>query len=73
MGVKAHQILYIGDDPEPDVMGAQQAGLQPVWLTYMRDRNIPAAPGIPSTGTEIPDCTVPRISAWNDLFSLLEK
>lgn len=73
MGVKAGQILYIGDDPESDIMGAQQAGLQPVWPTYIRDRNIPAAPGIPYTNTDMPDCTVPRISVWNDLLSLLDK
>ena len=35
---KEHQILYVGDDPEPDILGAQQAGLQPVWTTCVQDQ-----------------------------------
>jgi FMN hydrolase / 5-amino-6-(5-phospho-D-ribitylamino)uracil phosphatase len=31
-GVEAHQVLHIGDDPEADVVGAMQAGMQAVWL-----------------------------------------
>jgi putative hydrolase of the HAD superfamily len=31
-GVEAHQILHIGDDPQLDVVGAMQAGLQAAWL-----------------------------------------
>jgi HAD superfamily hydrolase (TIGR01509 family) len=31
-GVEASQVLHIGDDPHADVVGAQQAGMQAVWL-----------------------------------------
>ena len=34
LGVEKDQILYVGDDPEPDITGAQKAGLQPVLTTY---------------------------------------
>ncbi|MGD2126640.1 MAG: HAD family hydrolase, partial [Desulfobacteraceae bacterium] len=40
LGVPKNQILYVGDDLEPDIMGARQAGLQPVWTTYVRDQGI---------------------------------
>jgi FMN hydrolase / 5-amino-6-(5-phospho-D-ribitylamino)uracil phosphatase len=31
-GVDAQQVLHIGDDPQADVVGATQAGLQAVWI-----------------------------------------
>jgi putative hydrolase of the HAD superfamily len=72
LGVEKNQILYVGDDPETDITGASQAGILPVWTTYVRDNNIPAAPGIRIGSDETPDIEVPRISTWEDLFSLLE-
>jgi putative hydrolase of the HAD superfamily len=27
-----HEVLYVGDDPELDVVGARTAGMQPVWI-----------------------------------------
>jgi putative hydrolase of the HAD superfamily len=71
LGVERHEILYVGDDPEPDIHGAQRVGLQPVWFTYVRDRNIPPAPGIMSAGYEEPECQVPRISEWQEFLNLL--
>ena len=68
-----NQILYVGDDPEPDIAGAQRAGLQPVWTTYVRDNNLPFVPGVASRDVEDPDIKVPRISTWKDLLSLLDK
>jgi putative hydrolase of the HAD superfamily len=73
LGVEKNQILYVGDDPEPDITGAQRAGLQPVWTTYIRDQNLPFALGIMSRDAEEPDLKVPRISTWKDLLSLLDK
>jgi FMN phosphatase YigB (HAD superfamily) len=32
MGVLPQEVLHIGDDPHLDVVAAQQAGLQAVWL-----------------------------------------
>jgi len=31
-GVPAHRVLYVGDDPEFDVIGPQDAGLQAIWI-----------------------------------------
>ena len=71
LGVEKHEVLYVGDDPEPDIHGAQRVGLQPVWFTYVRDHNIPLAPGIMSGDSGEPECQVPRISDWQELLNLL--
>lgn len=34
--VKAHEMVYIGDDPEKDVIGAQQVGLRTIWFNPQR-------------------------------------
>ena len=70
LNVKKNQILYIGDDPEADVIGAQQAGLQPVWATYAQEHNLAFKPTVPTKTTEIPDQSTLRISNWQDLLSL---
>jgi putative hydrolase of the HAD superfamily len=67
------EILYVGDDPEPDIYGALQAGLQPVWSTYVRDHNIPRGSGVLSKGNETPGGDVPRFSTWLDFLSMLSK
>jgi putative hydrolase of the HAD superfamily len=72
MAVQKDQIVYIGDDVEADIAGGLAVGLQPIWTTYVRDNDIPVAPGIPSSAGEEPHPAVPRISTWKDLFSLLE-
>jgi len=71
LGVRNDKVLYIGDDLEPDIEGAQRAGLQPVLTTYVRDQNIPFVPGIAFSGAEEVGCEVPKISTWKDLLSLL--
>jgi putative hydrolase of the HAD superfamily len=71
LGVNKDQILYVGDDPDSDITGAQRAGLQPVWTTYVRDQNLLFVPGIVFSSDEKPDCNVPRISTWKDLLLLL--
>lgn len=73
LGVEKDQILYVGDNPEPDITGAQKAGLQPVLTTYVRDQNIQSVPGIFFQGDEKLDCKVPKISKWKDLLSLLDR
>jgi putative hydrolase of the HAD superfamily len=70
-GVETEQILYVGDDLEPDIKGARAVGLQPVWTTYVMDHQIPYARGILTGVPEPPDPAVPRISTWQDLLSLL--
>lgn len=71
LGVAPAELLYIGDDPEPDIDGACKAGLQPVWTTYVRDRRLPLAPGMAVAQHDNPQCPAPRISSWADLLRLL--
>jgi FMN phosphatase YigB (HAD superfamily) len=73
MGKPREQILFIGDDPEADVAGALQSGLQPAWMTYVRDHNLPFLPYTQSEKENSPELEVPRISTWNDLLTLLKK
>ncbi len=72
LGEPADRVLYVGDDPEADVQGARDAGLQPVLTTCVTDQDIPSAltPLSPDRTTLPPD--VPRISCWQDLLSMLE-
>lgn len=72
LGLRKSQILFVGDDPELDVNGAHRAGLQPIWMTYVRDENIPSAKSVLSGNMERPDFEVPRISTWEELPSLLD-
>jgi putative hydrolase of the HAD superfamily len=73
LGVRKEHILYVGDDPEPDITGARQAGIRPVWFTYVRDKRIPSVPGIAGMMSPDPEGDVTRISDWSNLFSLLDK
>lgn len=71
--VPNNQIAFVGDDPEADVSGALQAGLQPIWTTYVRDNNILPAPGMLGPAEVDPGPSVPRISRWGELLALLDK
>ena len=73
LGTDGERILYVGDDPEPDVTGARQNGLIPVWSTYVRDHGLAFAPGYVGTAMEPPAEGVPRISEWPDLIALLRE
>ncbi len=73
LGTHKANTLYVGDDPDADIHGAQQAGLQPIWTTYVRDNNIPQVRGMLQSEGEKPDFDVLQISSWNDLFLLLEQ
>ena len=37
-GVRAHEVLHVGDDPAMDVLGAHGAGMQTVWLNRTGQR-----------------------------------
>jgi putative hydrolase of the HAD superfamily len=72
LGVTPAELLYVGDDPAPDIDGACSAGLKPVWTTYVRDRHIPLAAEIAMEQLPGPQCPAPRISSWDDLLHLLK-
>lgn len=73
MGHEPGEVLFIGDDPEADIMGAAGAGLRPVWTTYVRDNNLPHAVSAAVSSYADPDESVERISSWDDLFSILDR
>lgn len=72
LGLGAHELLYVGDDPEPDIDGARSAGIRTVWTTYVRDRNIPPVPGVTPEQLPTPNCPTQRISSWKELLVLLD-
>ena len=72
LGASKEELIYVGDDPEPDVDGAMDSGIRPVWTTYVRDRDIALAPGVASRQTEGPRNPAERISRWDDLLALLD-
>jgi putative hydrolase of the HAD superfamily len=64
-------IIYIGDDPEADILGAKGAGIRPFWMTYLRDRNLPVMPSTVTGQNHMVADDIPRISDWTDLLNLL--
>jgi len=71
--VEAGRILYVGDDPVPDIFGAERAGLRPVWTTYVKDRGLSRVPLGADSYAEAPGPHIPRISSWEELLSMLHK
>lgn len=72
LGHPAEEVMFLGDDAVQDILGARDAGLFPVWMTYVRDHGLPLVPGISFVEEQDPDPAIPRISTWDDLFSLIE-
>ena len=73
LGVEPEQTIYVGDDPEPDITGAQGAGLRPVWATYVENKELPVSLNVSAITPEENHAHVPRISTWQDLFLLLRE
>jgi putative hydrolase of the HAD superfamily len=73
LGVEKEGILYVGDDPEPDILGASQAGLRPIWMTYVRDNQVPVLAGLGSGQSSMIIPSVPKISNWNEFLILLQQ
>ena len=71
-GISEQYIVYVGDDPDPDINGARRAGMQAVWFTYARDHHIPTVPGVGPSGASEPDFAVPRASTWEEFLVLME-
>lgn len=72
MGVRNSEMIYVGDDPEPDLIGPKQVGIVPVWTTYVRDHTQTFNPQLVPGLLNIPDFKVSTISDWEELFTLLE-
>jgi putative hydrolase of the HAD superfamily len=71
LGVSKERCIYIGDDPECDIDGAWEAGIESIWMTYVRDAKIPLAPGPDLQKAKTPQKETPRISSWEELSALL--
>ena len=72
MGFKAAEMIYIGDDPEPDIMGAQKAGLNPVWMTFVHDHPVSTSPRLLPSSSIAVDQNIPKVSSWEEFLHLLE-
>lgn len=59
-------IAFVGDDPRTDVEGSVSAGMQPVHTIYARRQQDAAALTTPPA-----DPSVPTVSSWQDLLTLL--
>ncbi|MGH8108558.1 MAG: HAD family hydrolase [Arenimonas sp.] len=58
LGVSAHEVLHIGDDPLLDIVGAQRAGLRSCWINRRNETwpDIYAAPDLQFTSlTDLAD------------------
>ena len=57
IGLSPHEVVYVGDSPEEDVVGAQNAQIPVVWLNRT---SRPPLPGIPSpqfTARNLDECS----------------
>lgn len=62
LGVEPAQILHVGDDPQMDVIGARDAGLQAAWIN--RDRKPWPAERGPPPALDLPDMAA--LADWLD-------
>jgi putative hydrolase of the HAD superfamily len=69
LGVLETQILHVGDDPEADILGALNAGIQPVWV--MHGDVTPFRNPFPQEPV-LPIGDVPTISSWQELLAILD-
>jgi putative hydrolase of the HAD superfamily len=70
--VEKKSLLYVGDSLDPDVTGAFQAGLRPVWMTYVQDHHLPVFPPYSVPSGQIFPREVARVSNWEEFLNLLE-
>jgi putative hydrolase of the HAD superfamily len=69
LGVLETQIIYVGDDPEPDILGALNVGIQPVWIVHPHQASFKSPS---SQEVTMPVGQVPMISSWQELLAILE-
>lgn len=67
LDVPASSILFVGDDPRTDVQGSLLAGMRPVQTVYAQRQRDAAALKTPAS-----DLSVPVITSWQDLLTLLD-
>lgn len=72
MGFKGEEMIYIGDDPEPDIIGAKGAEMNPVWMTFVHHHPVSTSPRLLPASSIQTDPDVPSVSSWDEFLGLLE-
>lgn len=72
LGIEKENILFTGDDPEPDINGSYEAGLHPVWFTYVKENDVPIIKGTIQGEPVAPEIDVPIASSWKEFMDILE-
>ena len=70
LGTPKEYTAFVGDNLDADVRGAQQVGIQPIWMNYVQAQKALEAQEITDP---LPPATpsVPTITHWQDLLTLL--
>ena len=70
LGTSKEQTVFVGDNLEADIQGAQHMGMQPVWMTYVQSQKAREGRGLADAP---PPATpgVPTITNWQDFLTLL--
>jgi putative hydrolase of the HAD superfamily len=72
LGTEKENILFTGDDPEPDINGSYKAGLHPVWFTYIKENNVPVIKGTIQSEPVDQEIDAPQASTWKEFMHILE-
>jgi putative hydrolase of the HAD superfamily len=70
LGTPKEQTVFVGDNLEADIHGAQHMGIQPIWMTYVQSQKALEVLGLaeaPPPATP----SVPTITNWQDFLTLL--
>jgi putative hydrolase of the HAD superfamily len=71
LGVPKEQIAFVGDNLEADVYGAHQAGIRPIWMTYVQAQQGSATLGRVEMPAGQADATIATIASWQEILPLL--
>ncbi len=64
LGLPTHQVLYVGDNPVPDVLGPSRAGMKSAWVNRFglrKPRNVPEPDVRVRSLSELVPLLVPRL------------
>jgi HAD superfamily hydrolase (TIGR01549 family) len=69
----AAEIIFVGDEPEADIVGARNAGMQTVWMTYRQRLERPSPLGQFLGLSEAADAARPDyvVGSWAELLAWL--
>ena len=69
--VPKEQTAFVGDNLDADIKGAQQAGIQPIWMHYdVQPQKTLEAQGLADPPPPMTP-SVPTVTSWQDLLDLL--